>query len=138
MEPAELRIAAIDHVAFYAADLPATLQFYQEVLGLRPIGEPHRINGVPAVQRIGAGGVLLSVHQCGSGAGPVAKAYVPGSLDICFEWLGDIASAGAHLAAHGIAVIEGPVPRRMNDGAPSRSVYFRDPDGNLLELMARD
>ena len=138
MGQAEPRIAAIDHVAFYAADLPATLRFYAQVLGFQPIGEPYCIDRAPAVQRIGAGGVLLSIHQFGSGAGPVARTYVPGTLDICFEWLGDIASAAAHLAAHGIAVSEGPVPRRMRDGAASQSVYFRDPDGNLLELLTLD
>ena len=138
MDSAPSRLAAIDHVAFYAADLTVTLQFYEEVLGLKPTGEPHRIDGAAAVQRIGAGGVVLSVHQAGSGAGPVARTYLPGTLDICFEWLGDIASAEAHLAGHGVAVIEGPVRRRMRDGTASQSVYFRDPDGNLLEFMARD
>jgi len=42
------------------------------------------------------------------------------------------------LREHGIPIIEGPSRRRTADGLLARSIYFRDPDGNLLELMAAD
>ena len=50
-----------------------------------------------------------------------------------------IAMGGAMLSVHQSGNgLEGPTARRTADGLPSRSVYFRDPDGNLLELMAAD
>ena len=59
----------------------------------------------------------------------------PGNSDLCFRWPGTAEEAAAHLAAHGVEVEEGPVERQ---GAAGRglSVYFRDPDGSLLELIS--
>jgi hypothetical protein len=42
----------------------------------------------------------------------------------------------AHLEGKGVEVVAGPVRRTTADGRPSMSVYFRDGDGNLLELMS--
>jgi catechol 2,3-dioxygenase-like lactoylglutathione lyase family enzyme len=61
-----------------------------------------------------------------------------GGADICLRWSGTVESAAELLHQHGIAIIDGPSPRRTADGLPALSVYFRDPDGNLLELMAAD
>jgi catechol 2,3-dioxygenase-like lactoylglutathione lyase family enzyme len=60
---------------------------------------------------------------------------VPGNSDLCFEWGGPIAGAIAHLEAQGVRVEAGPMTR---GGAKGRgtSVYFRDPDGTLLELIS--
>jgi catechol 2,3-dioxygenase-like lactoylglutathione lyase family enzyme len=60
---------------------------------------------------------------------------VPGNSDLCFRWGGSPADAVAHLAAHGVAVELGPVSR-SGAGGEGTSVYFRDPDGTLLELIA--
>ena len=133
-----MSVARIDHVAFAARDLAATVRFYGDVLGLMPVGVPFRINGQAAVQRVGGAEILLSIHQEGSGAIPVASSPAPGSLDICFESNGDIQSAIAHLDMLGIESTEGPFTRRARDGAATLSLYFRDPDGNLVELMARE
>jgi catechol 2,3-dioxygenase-like lactoylglutathione lyase family enzyme len=61
----------------------------------------------------------------------------PGNSDLCFVWDGTVEEATAHLALHGVEVETGPVERY---GAAGRgtSVYFRDPDGSLLELIAYD
>jgi catechol 2,3-dioxygenase-like lactoylglutathione lyase family enzyme len=60
---------------------------------------------------------------------------MPGNSDLCFEWSGPIAEAVAHLQRLRVAIELGPVPR---NGAKGRgtSVYFRDPDGSLLELIS--
>jgi catechol 2,3-dioxygenase-like lactoylglutathione lyase family enzyme len=63
---------------------------------------------------------------------------VVGGADICLRWSGTIESAEDLLREHGIAVIDGPSGRWTADGHKSLSIYFRDPDGNLLELMAAD
>ena len=94
--------------------------------------------GKPLVRQIALGGALLSVHQAGNGIELVAKKPTIGSADICFRWDGSIASAVALLNERGIEIIEGPVPRRTADGVPSQSVYFRDLDANLIELMATE
>jgi catechol 2,3-dioxygenase-like lactoylglutathione lyase family enzyme len=60
---------------------------------------------------------------------------VPGNSDLCFRWEGTAEEATAHLRRHGVAVELGPVERQGTAG-PGRSVYFRDPDGSLLEFIS--
>jgi catechol 2,3-dioxygenase-like lactoylglutathione lyase family enzyme len=81
---------------------------------------------------------LLSIHQAGNGLALVAKHPAVGGADICLRWSGGIDSAVALLRRHGIPIVDGPSPRLTADGMAAHSVYFRDPDGNLLELMAAD
>ncbi len=58
---------------------------------------------------------------------------MPGALDLCFITETPLADVIARLKEHGIVIIDGPVE---NTGAlgPMMSVYFRDPDGNLIEV----
>jgi catechol 2,3-dioxygenase-like lactoylglutathione lyase family enzyme len=68
----------------------------------------------------------------------VARVPVPpGGSDLCFTWPGTIGDAAAHLERQGVAVELGPVPRHGACGQGT-SVYFRDPDGSLLEFIAYD
>jgi catechol 2,3-dioxygenase-like lactoylglutathione lyase family enzyme len=90
------------------------------------------------VRQIALGGTALSIHQAGNGVALVAKQPTVGAADICFSWEGTIESAAALLREHGIKIIDGPSRRRTAAGRPSQSVYFRDLDDNLLELMAAD
>jgi catechol 2,3-dioxygenase-like lactoylglutathione lyase family enzyme len=59
----------------------------------------------------------------------------PGGSDLCFEWDGPIDGALAHLKRHGVTIELGPVATHGARGAGT-SVYFRDPDGSLLELIS--
>ncbi len=78
------------------------------------------------------------MHGPGTAPHPVARDPVrPGNSDLCFVWPGSIEDALAHLDYHRVAVEEGPVERHGADGAGT-SVYFRDPDGSLLELITYD
>ena len=130
-------VLGIDHVAFAAADLEATCAFYDKLFGARTHLE-YAPDGKALVRQIALGGALLSIHQAGNGMTLVAKRPTVGSADICLRWQGGIDSAIALLKAHAIPIFEGPAARRTADGLPSQSVYFLDPDGNLLELMAAD
>ena len=80
----------------------------------------------------------MSIHDAASPAKPHANLPTPGSEDVCFRFDGPIADAQAQLAAESVEVIEGPVPRPAADGTLGQSVYFRDPDGNLLEFLSTD
>jgi catechol 2,3-dioxygenase-like lactoylglutathione lyase family enzyme len=78
----------------------------------------------------------LNVHRPGSTPEPVARVRVaPGNADLCFAWPGTAAEAAKHLEAHGVEVELGPVERTGARGQ-GLSVYFRDPDGALLELIS--
>ena len=73
----------------------------------------------------------------GPGATPNPRAPIrcgPGNSDLCFAWDGSPDEAVEHLRAHGVEVELGPVERTGARGAGT-SVYFRDPDGSLLELI---
>jgi catechol 2,3-dioxygenase-like lactoylglutathione lyase family enzyme len=131
------RILGIDHVAITVSDLEAACRFYDRLFAAETHVNyaPH---GKPLVRQITLGGALLSIHQAGNGVELVASKPTIGSADICFRWGGDIASAVALLNAQGVEIIEGPVPRHSADGVPSQSVYFRDLDANLIELMATE
>ena len=82
------------------------------------------------------GDTQLNLHGPGMSGMIVARLPVqPGNSDICFEWKGPIADAIAHLARHQVAIELGPVKRQGAKGEGT-SVYFRDPDGSLLEFMS--
>ena len=59
----------------------------------------------------------------------------PGGSDLCFEWPGGIAGAIVHLGRRGVPIVLGPVARHGAKGRGT-SVYFRDPDGSLLEFIS--
>jgi catechol 2,3-dioxygenase-like lactoylglutathione lyase family enzyme len=130
-------VLGIDHIAFAATDLEATCAFYDGLFGARTHLD-YAPDGKSLVRQIALGGALLSIHQAGNGLQLVARHPNTGGTDICLRWSGSIDSAAEHLRAHGIPIIDGPSCRRTADGQPALSVYFRDPDGNLLELMAAD
>jgi catechol 2,3-dioxygenase-like lactoylglutathione lyase family enzyme len=82
----------------------------------------------------------LNLHPAGQVADPgagnvtaIAARPTPGAIDICFIVAQELDAVVAHLAACGVPVEEGPVTRTGARG-PIRSVYVRDPDGNLIEL----
>ena len=78
----------------------------------------------------------LNLHGPDGIGHPRAKEPVmPGNSDLCFEWDGPIADAVAHLQAHDVAIELGPVSR-FGRGGKGASVYFRDPDGSLLEFIS--
>jgi catechol 2,3-dioxygenase-like lactoylglutathione lyase family enzyme len=119
----------LDHVVIAVSDFARSNAFYRDVLGAEVV----EVDGRVAYR---VGGQQLNVHGPGVRPAMVARVPVsPGNSDLCFEWDGAIAGAVAHLKAHGVRVEAGPMTR---GGAKGRgtSVYFRDPDGTLLELIS--
>jgi ribonuclease HI len=120
---------SLDHAVIAVADWSRSNAFYRDVLGAELVER-----GPGWAYRFGR--QQLNVHGPGSEPQPVAREPVrPGNSDLCFVWPGRIETAVEHLNRHGVDVQEGPVDR---DGArgSGRSVYFRDPDGSLLELIS--
>jgi catechol 2,3-dioxygenase-like lactoylglutathione lyase family enzyme len=127
--PEREQTIALDHCVIHVTDWERSNAFYRDILGaeLVPVG-----NGW--AYRFGE--MQLNVHGPGVVAHPVARLPVPpGGSDLCFAWPGPIAAAQAHLARHNVTIELGPVPRFGAQGAGA-SVYFRDPDGSLLELIS--
>lgn len=128
----------IDHVAITVADVERTTAFYDRLFGAE-VPFDHAPDGRTLVRTVMIGGaVRINVHQQGNGIDLVADKPTPGSVDICFRFGGTIKEAEALLFGHGVEIIEGPSPRIDNEGGQAQSVYFKDPDGNLVELMAND
>ena len=119
----------LDHVVIAVSDFARSNAFYRDILDAKVV----EVDGRVAYR---VGGQQINVHGPAVRPAMVARIpVVPGNSDLCFEWDGAIAGAVAHLEAHGVRVEAGPMTR---GGAKGRgtSVYFRDPDGTLLELIS--
>lgn len=120
----------LDHCVIAVSDWERSNVFYRDVVGAEVV----ELDRGRFAYRLGD--QQLNVHGPGATPSPRARQPVePGNSDLCFVWPGPIADAAAHLERAGVAVEEGPVTRTGARG-PATSVYFRDPDGSLLELMS--
>jgi catechol 2,3-dioxygenase-like lactoylglutathione lyase family enzyme len=131
-----LSIRGFDHWAITVADIERTIAFYRDVLGCGILYEELWREGRIPIVAIRIGANLINVHAAGREVPPHALRPTPGSGDFCMRWDATLEDARALLESHGVPIVAGPVPRPAADGTPGRSLYFRDPDGNLLELLS--
>ena len=122
-----MKIDRIDHIVITAFDVERTIDFYSRVLGMEPITFAGGRRG------LAFGRQKINLHQSGREYEPKALKPTPGSMDLCFVTEAPLADVIAGLKAHGVAIADGPVPKTGALG-PMTSVYFRDPDGNLIEV----
>jgi catechol 2,3-dioxygenase-like lactoylglutathione lyase family enzyme/ketosteroid isomerase-like protein len=117
----------LDHLVITVRDVDATCRFYADALGMRVVtfGEG-RI-------ALTFGRQKLNVHPLGGSSLLVAASPTAGSADLCFLTDAPLDRWIAHLTGLGVKLIAGPVPRTGAEG-PIESIYFRDPDGNLVEV----
>jgi len=125
--PPAVRIERLDHLVLTVADIERTVEFYARVLGMRAVtfGAGRRA--------LGFGRQKINLHLAGQEFEPKAAVPTPGSADLCLVTSTPLADVVAHLAACGVPIEDGPVARTGAVG-PITSVYFRDPDRNLIEV----
>ncbi|WP_165436336.1 VOC family protein [Amycolatopsis suaedae] len=129
-----MTITGLDHVVLVADDVDETLGWYVTVLGARVLDLAEWRRGDAEHPVLHFGSFKINVHAADGDLAPRAALARPGTLDLCFVWSGDVDAARRQLTEHGAAIEFGPVaqPGARGDGT---SVYTRDPNGNLVELI---
>jgi catechol 2,3-dioxygenase-like lactoylglutathione lyase family enzyme len=122
-----MKIERLDHLVLTVHDVEKTMAFYVNVLGMQSVsfGANRRA--------LSFGHQKINLHPASAPLKPHALHPTPGSADLCFITSTPLAEVIAQLADAGVAIEAGPVERTGAAG-PISSIYFRDPDGNLIEL----
>jgi catechol 2,3-dioxygenase-like lactoylglutathione lyase family enzyme len=122
-----MKVEHLDHFVLTVEDVEQTCDFYSRVLGMQTItfGDGRKA--------LVFGSQKINLHEQGKEFEPKALRPTPGSADLCFISKDQMPEVLDQLLSHGIEVEEGPVSRTGARG-PIISVYFRDPDQNLIEV----
>ncbi len=122
-----MQIERIDHLVLTVRDIEESCDFYSRVLGMKVItfGDNRKA--------LAFGAQKINLHLHGQEFDPKAAHPTPGSADLCLISSTPISGVLKHLAMTGVSLIEGPVQRTGATGV-ILSVYFRDPDSNLIEI----
>ncbi len=126
-----MKITHVDHFVLTVASISRTCEFYGRVLNMRAetFGDQRTA--------LHFGDQKINLHEAGREFDPRAKVPTPGSADFCLISAEPIDQVVKHLESLGVPVVKGPVERTGAQSAalgPMRSVYIRDPDGNLVEI----
>ncbi|XP_078721050.1 glyoxalase domain-containing protein 5 isoform X1 [Lampetra fluviatilis] len=128
---APFAIDRLDHLVLTVRSLEHTIAFYTRVLGM------HEVTFKGGRKALGFGKHKFNLHEAGNEFEPKARLPTPGSIDLCLITHAPIGSVVRHLQECNVPVEEGPVMRTGATG-PIVSVYFRDPDHNLIEVSNYD
>ncbi|MFO1108973.1 MAG: VOC family protein [Bradyrhizobium sp.] len=121
-------IRAIDYTVIFVRDMAAMRRFYEGVLGLPLVRELS-----PGWIEYRIGGNTLALARPGRTAGDVPTPQGSASLQLAFKVSPpEVDACAAELVRHGVALVEPPT----NQSFGHRTLFFRDPDGNLLEVYA--
>ena len=121
-------IKSLDHFVLTVASIEATAAFYRDALGFGV-----EIFGPEDRTALTFGAQKINLHEVGKEFVPRARVATAGSGDFCLLAETPVEEIADHLRGLGIEIEEGPVPKTGATG-PIRSIYFRDPDGNLVEV----
>lgn len=120
-------IIGLDHFVLTVASIDGTAEFYEKALGL----EVQTFAGGRKALSLGA--QKINLHEAGREFEPKAKRPTPGAGDFCLISGTPVEEIAERLGSIGVVIEEGPVDR-TGAGGPIRSIYFRDPDDNLVEV----
>ncbi len=126
-----MQLTALDHLVLTVADIEATIQFYEKVLGM--VAEVFHPADGSVRTALKFGDQKINLHPDGSAFEPRAARPAPGTADLCFLTDTPLETWEHHLRRHKIDIEVGPVPRTGATG-PILSIYIRDPDNNLIEI----
>jgi catechol 2,3-dioxygenase-like lactoylglutathione lyase family enzyme len=122
-----VKMDRLDHLVLTVKNIDATCRFYARVLGMDIVTSgDHR-------QALSCGSQRINLHQAGRELEPKAHLPTPGSADLCFLTAASLEEVMAHLHDCKVEIILGPL-RRTGATGEIMSVYFRDPDLNLIEV----
>ena len=125
-----MKIDSLDHLVLTVKDIDASASFYSKTLGMDVV----TFGGGRKALTFGV--QKINLHKYKNEFEPKAEQPTPGSADLCFITSVPLPDLMSHLASCQVEVIEGPVMRTGATG-PILSVYFRDPDMNLIEVSNR-
>ncbi len=127
----EMKIDGLDHLVLTVKAIDQTCAFYTKVLGMEEVtfGEGRK------ALRFGA--QKINLHQIEHGYSPAARNALPGSADLCFITQVPLSKVITHVQSCGVKILQGPVEKVGAQG-PIMSIYFYDPDGNLIEVSNYD
>lgn len=122
-----MQIDHLDHLVLTVQDIEITCEFYSRILGMQVV------TFAEGRKALRFGKQKINLHQKGKEIDPKAESPTPGSADLCFLTSLPLQEVIAHLQSQNVSILLGPVERT---GATTSlvSIYFRDPDGNLLEV----
>lgn len=120
-------IERLDHLVLTVGDIARSCAFYQRVLKMQVI------TFAGDRKALAFGQQKINLHQHGREFEPKALLPTPGSGDLCLITDWSMVAVMDHLHVCDVPIEEGPVARTGAMG-PIESVYFRDPDGNLIEV----
>jgi len=122
-----MKINRIDHIVMTVNSVDVTCEFYSRVLGMDVI------TFAQGRKALSFGAQKLNLHEVGNEFEPKAHMPTPGSIDLCLITETPIDKVFNHLASMDVEILEGPI-KRTGAAGTIISVYFRDPDQNLLEV----
>jgi catechol 2,3-dioxygenase-like lactoylglutathione lyase family enzyme len=122
-----MKLDRLDHLVLTVRNIDTTCAFYSSVLGMEVVTFE---NGRKALT---FGSQKINLHEAGKEFEPKAYRPTPGSADLCFIATTDIDEVVKRLELSKTRILEGPVKRTGALGQ-MMSVYFRDPDLNLIEV----
>ncbi len=122
-----MQIERLDHLVLTVANIETTCAFYARVMGMQTVSFGSGRKALAFGQQ------KINLHERGKEFEPKAEVPTPGSGDLCFITETPISEVVDHLKAESVTIIEGPAKKTGAIGT-LMSVYFRDPDGNLIEV----
>ncbi|XP_041051769.1 glyoxalase domain-containing protein 5 [Carcharodon carcharias] len=122
-----IQIKGLDHLVLTVKSIEDTVAFYSQTLGMEVVTfKGNR-------KALSFGNQKFNLHEVGKEFEPKAHKPTAGSIDLCLITKTPVSKVIEHLKVCGIHIEEGPIERTGAVG-PITSVYFRDPDNNLIEV----